>query len=81
MSKCSRWILQRVHVVHLTFFRELLLIDGLLASGMGSWADAAEHIGTFTREDAEKHYNEVYVQSPDWPMPVRDSQQCCWNMS
>ncbi|KAG9050219.1 Transcriptional adapter ada2 [Tulasnella sp. UAMH 9824] len=51
---------------------ELLLIDGLLANGMGSWADAAEHIGTRTREEAERHYNEVYVTSPDWPMPRMD---------
>ncbi|KAG8956216.1 Transcriptional adapter ada2 [Tulasnella sp. 424] len=36
---------------------------------MGSWADAAEHVGTRTREEAERHYNEVYVDSPDWPMP------------
>lgn len=50
--------------------RELLLIDGLLTSGMGSWADAAEHIGTRTREEVEAHYNEVYVNSEDWPMPV-----------
>lgn len=50
--------------------RELLLIDGLLANGMGSWADAAEHVGTRSREEAERHYNEVYVTSPDWPMPV-----------
>ncbi|KAG9006783.1 Transcriptional adapter ada2 [Tulasnella sp. JGI-2019a] len=48
---------------------ELLLIDGLLTSGMGSWADAAEHIGTRTREEVEAHYNEVYVNSEDWPMP------------
>lgn len=50
--------------------RELLLIDGLLTNGMGSWADAAEHVGTRTREEAERHYNEVYVDSADWPMPV-----------
>lgn len=40
---------------------------------MGSWADAADHIGTRTRQEAERHYNEVYVNSPDWPMPVRHS--------
>ncbi|KAG8900245.1 Transcriptional adapter ada2 [Tulasnella sp. 403] len=52
---------------------ELLLVDGLLASGMGSWADAAEHIGTRTREEVEKHYNEVYVNSEDWPLPDMNS--------
>ncbi|KIO25320.1 hypothetical protein M407DRAFT_25331 [Tulasnella calospora MUT 4182] len=51
---------------------ELLLIDGLLANGMGSWADAAEHIGTRSREESERHYNQVYVTSPDWPMPNMD---------
>ncbi|KAG8933840.1 Transcriptional adapter ada2 [Tulasnella sp. 418] len=53
---------------------ELLLIDGLLASGMGSWADAAEHVGTRTKYEAEKHYNEVYVNSPDWPRPKMDCE-------
>jgi len=46
------------------------MIDGLLASGMGSWADAADYIGTRTKEECEAHYNEVYVSSPDWPIPV-----------
>lgn len=31
----------------------------------------AEHVGTRTKEDVEEHYNSVYVDSPDWPLPVR----------
>lgn len=44
---------------------------------MGSWADAAEHIGTRTREEVERHYNEVYVDSEDWPIPVSFSASFC----
>ncbi|KIK36945.1 hypothetical protein CY34DRAFT_16037 [Suillus luteus UH-Slu-Lm8-n1] len=31
----------------------------------------AEHIGTRTKEDVEEHYNNVYVDSRDWPLPAR----------
>lgn len=53
------------------YCRELLLIDGLLASGMGSWADAAEHVGSRSKEEVEAHYQAIYVASDEWPMPVR----------
>ncbi|KAJ1949137.1 Transcriptional adapter ada2 [Linderina pennispora] len=48
---------------------ELLLIDGLRQFGMGNWRDAAEHVGTKTKEECEQHYKDVYVASEDWPMP------------
>lgn len=51
-------------------YRELLLITGLASHGIGNWKKIAEHVGTRTKEDVEKHYNEVYVESPDWPLPV-----------
>ncbi|EJD36036.1 hypothetical protein AURDEDRAFT_188495 [Auricularia subglabra TFB-10046 SS5] len=49
---------------------ELLLIDGLLNSGMGNWQAVAEHIGTRTKEEVEKHYNDVYIDSPAYPLPM-----------
>ncbi|KAJ2718866.1 Transcriptional adapter ada2 [Coemansia sp. Benny D115] len=48
---------------------ELLLIDGLRQFGMGNWKDAAEHVGTRTKEECEQHYMEVYVESETWPLP------------
>ncbi|KAJ1939684.1 Transcriptional adapter ada2, partial [Linderina macrospora] len=36
---------------------------------MGNWRDAAEHIGTKTKEECEQHYKDVYVASENWPMP------------
>ncbi|KAJ2597417.1 Transcriptional adapter ada2, partial [Coemansia sp. RSA 1722] len=48
---------------------ELLLIDGLRQFGMGNWKDAAEHVGTRTKEECEQHYLNVYVGSDMWPLP------------
>lgn len=52
-------------------YRELLLIEGISQEGLGNWQMIAEHIGTRTKEDVEEHYNSVYVDSRDWPLPVR----------
>lgn len=38
--------------------------------GLGNWADIAEYIGSRTKEECEKHYMEVYVNSESWPLPV-----------
>ncbi|KAJ2664667.1 Transcriptional adapter ada2 [Coemansia sp. RSA 1200] len=48
---------------------ELLLIDGLRQFGMGNWKDAADHVGTKSKEECERHYNSVYVASDTWPLP------------
>lgn len=48
---------------------ELLMIDGLEQFGMGSWEDIAEHIGRRSKEEVEKHYKSVYLNSPNYPMP------------
>ncbi|KAJ2687267.1 Transcriptional adapter ada2, partial [Coemansia spiralis] len=48
---------------------ELLLIDGLRQFGMGNWKDAAEHVGTKSKEECEQHYLSVYVASDTWPLP------------
>ncbi|KAJ7905241.1 hypothetical protein B0H14DRAFT_2659510 [Mycena olivaceomarginata] len=51
---------------------ELLLIKGIGSHGLGNWKKIAEHVGTQTKEEVEKHYNSVYVDSPDWPLPRMD---------
>ncbi|EIW83540.1 hypothetical protein CONPUDRAFT_53341 [Coniophora puteana RWD-64-598 SS2] len=51
---------------------ELLLLEGIALQGIGNWQSIAEHVGTRTREDVEKHYNTVYVDSPEWPLPKSD---------
>ncbi|KAJ2853408.1 Transcriptional adapter ada2 [Coemansia erecta] len=53
---------------------ELLLIDGLRQFGMGNWKDAAEHVGTRTKEECEQHYLNVYVGSDTWPIPDMNCQ-------
>lgn len=40
---------------------ELLLIQGLETHGLGNWQEVAEHIGTRTKEDCEKHYEKIYL--------------------
>ena len=52
------------------YFRELLLLKGIASQGIGNWKKIAEHVGTQTKEEVEKHYNDVYVDSPGWPLPV-----------
>ena len=49
---------------------ELLLLMGIVSRGIGNWRKISEHVGTRTKEEVEKHYNEVYVDSPEWPLPV-----------
>ncbi|KAJ7489951.1 hypothetical protein B0H11DRAFT_2156758 [Mycena galericulata] len=51
---------------------ELLLLKGIATQGLGNWKKIAEHVGTQTKEEVEKHYNSVYVDSPDWPLPRMD---------
>lgn len=51
--------------------RELLLIEGISLQGLGNWQAVSEHVGTRTKEEVEEHYNNVYINSPFWPLPVR----------
>ncbi|KAJ6611742.1 hypothetical protein B0H10DRAFT_342084 [Mycena sp. CBHHK59/15] len=51
---------------------ELLLLKGITSQGLGNWKKIAEHVGTQTKEEVELHYNSVYVDSPDWPLPRMD---------
>ncbi|KAK0462629.1 uncharacterized protein EV420DRAFT_1619133 [Desarmillaria tabescens] len=54
--------------------RELLLLKGIATQGFGNWKKIAEHIGTRSKEEVEKHYNEVYIDSQTWPIPKMDLQ-------
>ncbi|KAK4705981.1 transcriptional adapter 2-alpha, partial [Phenoliferia sp. Uapishka_3] len=49
---------------------ELLLIEGAEMYGLGNWADISDHIGGRTKEECEDHYREVYLRSPNYPLPV-----------
>ncbi|KAF8058803.1 hypothetical protein FPV67DRAFT_1565566 [Lyophyllum atratum] len=53
---------------------ELLLLTGIASHGIGNWKKIAEHVGTRTKDEVEKHYNEVYVDSPSWPLPPMDRE-------
>jgi len=53
------------------------LNEGLTLQGLGNWAAVAEHIGTRTKEEVEKHYNRVYIDSLDFPLPVRANDRIC----
>jgi len=43
----------------------------VLLNKAGNWQAVAEHVGTRTKEEVEEHYNSVYIDSPNWPRPVR----------
>jgi hypothetical protein len=53
--------------------RELLLVKGIATQGFGNWKKIAEVVGTRSKEEVEEHYNSVYIQSKDWPLPVSSS--------
>ncbi|BCR88012.1 chromatin-binding transcription regulator ADA2 [Aspergillus chevalieri] len=50
---------------------ELLLLEGAEIYGLGSWADIADHIGSFrTKDEVRDHYINNYVDSPHFPLPA-----------
>ncbi|KAI0759856.1 hypothetical protein BD413DRAFT_487174 [Trametes elegans] len=51
---------------------ELLLLEGITLQGLGNWQAISEHVGTRTKEEVEKHYYAVYIDSPNWPLPRMD---------
>ncbi|KAG1741731.1 hypothetical protein EDD22DRAFT_1007075 [Suillus occidentalis] len=57
--------------VHRLSNSELLLIEGISQEGLGNWS-RSQNIGTRTNEDVEEHYNSVYVDSRDCPLPRMD---------
>ncbi|EIW62794.1 chromatin-binding transcription regulator ADA2 [Trametes versicolor FP-101664 SS1] len=52
---------------------ELLLLEGITMQGLGNWQAISEHVGTRTKEEVEKHYRTVYIDSPNWPLPRMDA--------
>ncbi|KAJ1927308.1 Transcriptional adapter ada2 [Tieghemiomyces parasiticus] len=48
---------------------EMLLLEGIQQFGLGNWMDVAEHVGTKNKEACERHYQQVYLDSPQWPRP------------
>ena len=48
-----------------------MLLEGVSLQGLGNWQAIAEHIGTRTKDEVEEHYKSVYINSSDWPLPVR----------
>ncbi|KAK3400250.1 hypothetical protein B0T20DRAFT_180514 [Sordaria brevicollis] len=53
---------------------ELLLLEGAQIYGLGSWADIADHIGGYRdKDEVRDHYLQVYVDSPNFPLPKRCS--------
>ncbi|KAF8530496.1 hypothetical protein BU17DRAFT_36297 [Hysterangium stoloniferum] len=51
---------------------ELLLIEGLSSQGLGNWSAVAEHVGTRTKDEVERHYIDVYINSTEYPLPRMD---------
>ncbi|KAE8442501.1 hypothetical protein EG329_003282 [Mollisiaceae sp. DMI_Dod_QoI] len=53
---------------------ELLLLEGAEIYGLGSWADIADHIGGYRNKDeVRNHYQKIYLDSPNFPLPLRAS--------
>ena len=50
---------------------ELLLIEASESVGLGNWADVAEQVTSRSKEELEKHYLDCYINSPEYPLPVR----------
>ncbi|KXS11108.1 hypothetical protein M427DRAFT_73307, partial [Gonapodya prolifera JEL478] len=48
---------------------ELLFIENMEHYGLGNWEQVSEQLSTKTKEECMKHYEEVYIDSPSWPMP------------
>ncbi|KAI6704670.1 hypothetical protein NL676_007632 [Syzygium grande] len=48
---------------------EILLLEGIEMYGLGNWTEVAEHVGTKSKEQCIDHYNEVYMNSPVFPLP------------
>jgi transcriptional adapter 2-alpha len=52
----------------------LLLLEGAEIYGLGSWADIADHIGGYRNKDEVRaHYEKIYLDSPNFPLPKRAS--------
>lgn len=53
-----------------------MLLEGAEIYGLGSWADIADHIGGYRNKDEVRaHYQKIYLDSPNFPLPLRASPQ------
>ncbi|KNA18679.1 hypothetical protein SOVF_068490 [Spinacia oleracea] len=48
---------------------ETLLLEGIDMYGLGNWAEVAEHVGTKSKSECIDHYNNIYMNSPCFPLP------------
>lgn len=48
---------------------ELLLIEGCETLGLGNWQDIADFIEGRSKDEVGKHYEEIYLNSPYYPIP------------
>lgn len=48
---------------------ELLLIQGCETLGLGNWQDIADHIGNRSKDEVAQHYNKIYLESSEYPLP------------
>lgn len=51
---------------------ELALINGCQSLGLGNWQDVADHIGGRSKEEVGKHYEDIYLNSGEYPLPEMD---------
>ena len=49
---------------------EMLLLEAIDMYGLGNWAAVAEHVGTKTGSDCQRHYHAIYIMSPVFPTPT-----------
>lgn len=49
--------------------QEMLMLEGIEMYGIGNWSDAADHVGTKSRVECEKHYYDIYLSGPTAPLP------------
>ncbi|KLT41943.1 hypothetical protein CC85DRAFT_246755 [Cutaneotrichosporon oleaginosum] len=53
---------------------EMLLLNGCQLHGLGNWIEIADHVGTRTKEECERHYIEVYLGVGEGPDVKKDSE-------
>lgn len=46
---------------------EQLLLEGLELFGIGNWYDVANYVSSKDFDECKEHYEQFYLNSPDWP--------------
>lgn len=52
----------------------MLLLNGCQVHGLGNWVEIADHVGTRTKEECERHYIEVFLGVGEGPEVKKDSE-------